>query len=60
MGNNIAMLKERFVNKSVLSIAITDLYNHFMKGLYYKDNLNVDYINLMLYLKSRYTLKNKD
>jgi hypothetical protein len=49
MGSNIAMLKERFVNKSVLGIAITDLYNHFVKGSYYKDNLSVDHVDLVLY-----------
>ena len=47
--SNIAMLKERFVNKSVLSIVITNLYNHFVEGSYYKDNPSVDHIDLVLY-----------
>ena len=49
MGSSIAMLKERFVNRSVLGIAVTDLYNHFVEGSYYKDNPSINYINLVLY-----------
>ena len=49
MGSNITILKERFINRSILDIAITDLYNHFVKDSYYKDNPNIDYIDLVLY-----------
>ena len=49
MGSSIAILKERFVNRSVLGITITDLYNHFVEGSYYKDNPSIDHIDLVLY-----------
>jgi hypothetical protein len=50
MESSIIILKERFVNRSVLGIIITDLYNYFIKGLYYKDNSSIDYIDLLFYL----------
>ena len=49
MGNSITILKERFVNRSILDITITDLYNHFIEGLYYKNNPNINYIDLIFY-----------
>ena len=49
MGSSIAILKERFVNRSILGITIIDLYNYFVKGSYYKDNPSINYIDLVLY-----------
>ena len=60
MESDITILKERFINRNILDITITDLYNHFIKGLYYKNNSSIDYINLILYSKSEYILKNKN
>ena len=49
MGSSIAILKERFVNRSILGITITDLYNYFIEDSYYKDNPSINYIDLVLY-----------